>query len=104
MTDDLSKYEKLAWRLPPDVEGNGEIVDAITDLIEMVREAREGRHKSSEHEPTWAELTDFWKNRAEAAETENAKLRKALETIVENEDQFKMAWAAAIARAALGKE
>ena len=39
-----------------------------------------------------------------AAEAETARLREALEQIVENEDQFSMAWAAETARRALGGE
>jgi hypothetical protein len=39
----------------------------------------------------------------EAAD-EIEKLREALQRIVENEDQFSMAWAAEIARAVLGEK
>ena len=40
----------------------------------------------------------------DALKAENARLREALQRIVENEDQFSMAWAADIARAALGEK
>jgi hypothetical protein len=81
MTDDLSKYEEMRKEIQAMWSGAHPWAVAIDELVAMVREAREGNHTSSEHEPTWAELTDFWKKRAEAAEAENAKLREALGNI-----------------------
>ena len=52
-------------------------------------------------------ITDWWRapgRMAEQAADEIERLRAALQRIVENEDQFSMAWAAEIARAALGEK
>lgn len=37
-----------------------------------------GNHRFTEHQPTWAELTNDWKARAEAAEAERDRLREAI--------------------------
>ena len=76
MTDDLARFEELATEVFGFSLANAQ--KAIIELVAMVREAREGNHTSSEHEPTWAELVDYWKERAEAAERELAQVDYAL--------------------------
>ena len=60
----------------------------------------------SEVRPEIVMWQSYWeiKITLEDAQDEIKKLRAALQRIVENEDQFSMAWAAEIARAALGEK
>ena len=55
----------------------------IEALTEERDEARAGNHSGNEHEPTWRELTEYWKQRAEAVE---AKLAKAVERLTNMRD------------------
>ena len=51
---------------------------ATVDTLRAQLEAAEaGNHRRSDSEPTWAELTQHWKARAEAAEAECAVLKQA---------------------------
>ena len=76
MTDNLSEYEKLAWRIRPDLDGSAEVVDAILELVAMVRETV-GNTEHAIHQ------IGQWRERAEIAEADIAKLREALGTISE---------------------
>ena len=68
-----------------------EAADEIERLREERDEARRGEHRENENTPTWAELTAYWKARAEELErdrvvaphatTENERLREALEEV-----------------------
>ena len=52
------------------------------DTLRAQLEAAEaGNHRRSDSEPTWAELTQHWKARAEAAEAECQRLSDGLTTI-----------------------
>ena len=54
--------------------------DLLTRIQALTAERDEavlGNHSLNEHEPTWAELTTFWKARAEKAEADAARLRAA---------------------------
>jgi hypothetical protein len=42
--------------------------EEIADLIRERDEARAGNHQANEYEPTWAQLVDYWKQRATEAE------------------------------------
>ena len=57
------------------------VCDEAADEIERLRaerdEARRGEYRENKHTPTWAELTAYWKARAE-------QLRDALHAIVCN--------------------
>ena len=53
--------------------------DIVQALTAERNKAVLGNHRFNEHEPTWAELADFWKARAEKAEADNAQLREALQ-------------------------
>ena len=65
--------------------------DEIERLREERDEARRGEHRENENTPTWAELTAYWKARAEELErdrvvaphatTENERLREALKQV-----------------------
>ena len=65
----------------------------MSDIVKVLR----GKHALDYDEKT---LDQFCNEAADEIE----KLRAALQRIVENEDQFSMAWAAEIARAALGEK
>jgi hypothetical protein len=83
MTDDLSKYEALAGKMREHLfAGNGYTIDqgadAILELVAMVQEAREVADKYAESSVALARESDARKERAEAAEDENAKLRELL--------------------------
>ena len=53
---------------------------ATVDTLRAQLEAAEaGNHRRSDSEPTWAELTQHWKARAEAAEAECERLRGLLQ-------------------------
>lgn len=49
--------------------------EAIDTLRAQLEAAEAGNHRRSDSQPTWAELTQYWKARAEAAEAECARLR-----------------------------
>jgi hypothetical protein len=65
----------------------------MSDIVKVLR----GKYALDYDEKT---LDQFCNEAADEIE----KLRAALQRIVENEDQFSMAWAAEIARAALGEK
>ena len=65
----------------------------MSDIVKVLR----GKYALDYNEKT---LDQFCNEAADEIE----KLRAALQRIVENEDQFSMAWAAEIARAALGEK
>ena len=81
MSDDLVKRLRGDWDgCDVSLKAIGameEAADRIEALTAERDEARLGNHCGNEHEPTWAELTAFWKSRAEKAEADNARLRKA---------------------------
>jgi len=45
---------------------------AIDTLRAQLEAAEAGNHRRDDSQPTWAELTNYWKGRAEAAEAEVA--------------------------------
>jgi hypothetical protein len=70
---------------------------------DLVSAERERAHQHGRADRNAAEYAREQKKR-EQLQAENEKLRAVLQRIVENEDQFSMAWAAEIARAALGEK
>jgi hypothetical protein len=85
MTDDLSKYELIATILSRgSSRGEQEVAKAIDELIAMVRDERiESDHYADlAIVDLGANPTVSWKERAEAAEAENKKLRAALGEVV----------------------
>ena len=92
MTDSLIKnLRDLATFAHADLSVADEAADEIERLREERDEARRGEHRENENTPTWAELTAYWKARAEELErdrvvaphatTENERLREALEEV-----------------------
>ena len=53
------------------------MLERIETLEAERDEARAGNHSANEHEPTWAQLCDYWKARALAAETKVADEQKS---------------------------
>jgi hypothetical protein len=70
----------------------------MSDIVERLR------HDAEKARRNWPEVFCVSEDLAEEAADEIERLRAALQRIVENEDQFSMAWAADIARAALGEK
>lgn len=88
-----------------------EAADEIEQLTAERDEARRGEHRENEHMPTWAELTAYWKARAEKLEAALQVAEKGLATALtwSDGDETWVAHDAVVkarnaARAALGEE
>ena len=61
---------------------------ATVDTLRAQLEAAEaGNHRRSDSQPTWAELTQYWKARAEAAEAELSGIRRLVEIVGQTESR-----------------
>ena len=101
MTDTLpDKLRQMVARSDDELDALWEAADEIEQLTAERDEARRGEHRENEHMPTWAELTAYWKARAEKLE---AALREI--AILDAPGGIpKRGGLGKIARAALGEE
>lgn len=81
MTDTLSdKLRQMVARNDDELDALWEAADEIEQLTAERDEARRGDHRENEHMPTWAELTAYWKARAEELEAALQVAEKGLAT------------------------